>query len=141
VAVAGAVVVVARAWVVVVVARAWVVVVVARAWVVVVVARAWVVVVVARAWVVVVVARAWVVVGSVVVLARCRQDRWPGCGAPETLLSVKEWTLARVPLSARGLTVASEGLLAARELPSTASATATTIPPARARRRRIGGAL
>ncbi|MGP8149313.1 MAG: hypothetical protein ACLPXU_01230 [Acidimicrobiales bacterium] len=62
--------------------------------------------------------------------------------APEVLLSAKELILAEeVPRSAKELTVAPEMLLAAKELLSTASATAATIPPAKARRRRIGEAL
>jgi hypothetical protein len=139
-------VLVVGAWVVVVEARARVVVVVlvVGAWVVVVDVRARVVVVVlvVGAWVVVVDVRARVVAASVVVLARSRQNSWLSGLARETLWSVRGGlTLAaEVLLRAKALTLAPEVLLA-RELLSTASAIATTIPPTSARRRRIGEAL
>jgi hypothetical protein len=117
--------VVAGAAVVVVVAGAAVVVVVAGAAVVVVVAGA--AVVVAGAAVVVAGALRSLVFTLVVVVTRC-QDRWLRGFALE------------VPLTAAELTVAPEVLLTAEELASTASVTATTIPPAKVRRRRIGEA-
>ncbi len=126
------------ALVVVVVARAWVVVVVAGARLVVVVVAGLVVVVVAGL-VVVVVAGASEVLGVVAVPARCCQVRWLRGVAPEVLVRLKDLFLAlEGPPRAKELTVAPEVLLAARELPSTASATATTIPPARVRRRLTG---
>jgi hypothetical protein len=66
--------------------------------------------------VVVVVALVVVVGPRVVVVVRWCQDRWLGGVAPEVLLTAKELTSAAI-------------------------ATATTIPPAKARRRRIGEAL
>jgi hypothetical protein len=63
-----------------------------------------------------------------VVIATPCQDRWLGSFALE------------LPLTAEELTVAPEVPLTANELASTASVTATTIPPAKARRRRIGEA-
>jgi hypothetical protein len=111
VVVAGTVVVVVAATVVVVVAAT--VVVVVAATVVVVVAGTVVVVVAGR--VVVVVAGRVVLTGRAIVMTWC-QERWLGGVAAE------------VPLTAK-------------ELTSAASATATTIPPARVRCRRIGEAL
>jgi hypothetical protein len=120
----------------VVVAGAWVVVVVAGAWVVVVVAGAWVVVVVAGAWVVVVVAGGLgCLLILVVVVTSCR-DRTLGEVAPGAPRTTEDFTVALAPLLiARELTVAPELLLTAREFTSAASPIATTIPPARVRRR------
>jgi hypothetical protein len=69
------------------------------------------------------------------------RDRPLGNLAPEAPRTVEELTVAPAPLLAKEVTVAPELLLTAKELTSAASATATIIPPARARRRRIDGAL
>jgi hypothetical protein len=86
------------------------------------------VVVVVGAWVVVVVGALWCLVFTLALVAARCQDKWLGSFVTDVLLAGKE------------LTVAPEVLLAAKELASTASVTATTIPPAKARRRRIGEA-
>jgi hypothetical protein len=153
------VVVVAGARVVVVVAGARVVVVVAGARVVVVVAGARVVVVVAGAlgclaFSLEVVALDCLILTVVVFVVWC-QDGPMEVLAPEvppatedlttareSLLIAEDLTAAReLLLIAKDLTVAPELLLTANELTSAASATATTIPPAKARRRRTGEAL
>jgi hypothetical protein len=110
---------------------------VAGALVVVVVAGALVVVVVAGALVVVVVAGALgCLVFTLVVDATWCHDRWLANLAPEAPRTAEDLTVARaLLLIAKELTVAPELLLTAEELTSAASATATTIPPARARRR------
>jgi len=82
------------------------------------------------------------VVVVVVVVARRCHDRWLGRVAPALLLIAEDLTFApALLLIAEDLTVAPELLLTAKELTSAASATATTIPPAKVRRRRIGEAL
>jgi hypothetical protein len=142
------VVVVAGGRVVVVVAATVEVVVVAGGRVVVVVAATVEVVVVAGGRVVVVDGSLVVVVVGrlvgcvVVVVPRCRHSRRFRSIGPGVLLDVMGLPLASEEMPpGRGLTVAPEVLATVKELPSTASATAMTTPPARARRRRIGEAL
>jgi hypothetical protein len=102
-------------------------VVVVGAWVVVV--RALVVVVVAGALVVVVVGALGCLLHPMVGVATRYQDSWLGGLVPDVLPTAEK------------LTVAPEVLPNAIELTSAASATATTTPPARVRRRRIGEEL
>jgi hypothetical protein len=111
---------------VVIVVGAWVVVVVGAP--VVVVVGAWVVVVRAL-MVVVVVGALGCLLHPMAGVATRYQDSWLGGLVPDVLPTAEK------------LTVAPEVPPTTIELTSAASATATTTPPARVRRRRIGEAL